>query len=109
MPGKEEAMRGLALSLLVLAMIEAGCAVARNEPAQDLAWERWKACEQFAAISLERIDPDGRIVVTGYEHEAAPFTACVREAAADQSRRGLSAGVTSPVLVKLYGCMGGAM
>jgi hypothetical protein len=102
-------MRAMALSLLMVAVIGAGCAAARNTPAQDLAWERWKACDHFAAITLERIDLDGRLVVTGYEHEAAPFTTCVREAAADQARRQASAGPTAAVLVKLYGCVGGAM
>jgi hypothetical protein len=47
-------------------------------------------------------------VVTGYASEAAPFTACVREAAADQVRRGVAAWPQAAVLVKLYGCMGGA-
>ncbi len=93
----------------MVAVIAAGCATARNTPAQDLAWERWKACDHFAAITLERIDLDGRLVVSGYEHEAAPFTTCVREAAADQASRGASAGLTAAVRVKLYGCQGGAM
>ncbi|HXJ79064.1 MAG TPA: hypothetical protein VMS64_10325 [Candidatus Methylomirabilis sp.] len=102
-------MRAMAFSLLMVVVIAAGCATARNTPAQDLAWERWKACDHFAAISLERIDRDGRLVVRGYEHETAPFTTCVREAAADQAQRGAWAGLTAAVLVKLYGCQGGAM
>ncbi|HEY7252788.1 MAG TPA: hypothetical protein VIG37_19980 [Methylomirabilota bacterium] len=99
----------MAMSLVMLAMIAAGCAASQNAPAQELAWERWKLCDHFAAITLERIDPDGRLVVAGYEHEAAPFSACVRDAAADQAHRGFSTEVTTAVLVKLYGCMGGAM
>lgn len=102
-------MRAMVFSSLMLAMIVAGCAGTRNTSAQDLAWERWKVCDHFAAIALERIDPDGRLVVAGYEHEAAPFTTCVREAAAAQASRGVSAGLTTAVLVKLYGCLGGAM
>jgi hypothetical protein len=92
----------------MLVVVTAGCATVRNTPAQDLAWDRWKACDHFAAITLERIDLDGRLVVDGYASEAAPFTACVREAAADQVRRGVAAGPQAGVLVKLYGCMGGA-
>jgi hypothetical protein len=92
----------------MLVVTAAGCATVRNTPVQDLAWERWKACDHFAAITLERIDLDGRLVVRGYEYEAAPFTACVREAAADQVRRGIAGGPQAAVLVKLYGCMGGA-
>jgi hypothetical protein len=103
-------MRAMTLSLLMMALIAVGCATARNTPAQDLAWERWKACDHFAAITLEQIDLDGRLVVAGYEHEAAPFTTCVREAAAHQGRRqGVPAPLTAVVLVKLYGCQGGAM
>ncbi len=101
-------MRSIGLSLLMVTVIATGCATVRNTPAQGLAWERWKACDHFAAITLERIDLDGRLVVTGYTSEAAPFTACVREAAADQVRRGVAAGPQAPVLVKLFGCMGGA-
>jgi len=101
-------MRSIGLILLMVVMA-AACATVRNTPAQDLAWERWKACDQFTAVTLERIDLDGRLVVTGYESEAAPFTACVREAAAAQVRRGVGAGPEAAVLVKLYGCMGGAI
>jgi hypothetical protein len=103
------AMRATTLSLLTLAMIGAGCATLHNTPAQDLAWERWRVCDHFAAITLQQIDPDGRLVVAGYEHEAGAFITCVRDAAADQARRGVSSGLTTAVLVKLYGCMGGAM
>ena len=101
-------MRSIGVSLLMLVVMAAGCATVRNTPAQDLAWERWKTCDHFATITLERIDLDGRLVVRGYESEAARFTACVREAAADQVRRGIAAGPQAAVLVKLYGCMGGA-
>lgn len=101
-------MRSIGLSLLMVAVIATGCATVRNTPTQDLAWERWRACDHFAAVTLERIDLDGRLVVTGYVSEAAPFTACVREAAADQVRRGIAASPQAAVLVKVYGCMGGA-
>ena len=101
-------MRAIGASLFRLVVLAAGCATVRNTPVQDLAWERWKTCDHFAAITLERIDLDGRLVVNGYASEAAPFTACVREAAADQVRRGIAVGPQAAVLVKLYGCMGGA-
>ena len=103
-------MRSTALVLLVMAATAAaGCAAARNTPAQELSWERWKACDRFSTIALDRIETDGRLVVKGYEVEAAPFTACVRAVAADQARRGDVSGPEAAVLVKLYGCMGGAM
>lgn len=102
-------MGSIALSLLLVVITAAGCATARNTPAQDLAWERWKTCDRFSTIALDRIDLDGRLVVTGHEHEAGPFTSCVRAAAADQSHRGLAPRPQAGVLVKLYGCQGGAM
>jgi hypothetical protein len=107
---RENLMRAITLKLLVLMLTVIGCATVQNTPAQDLAWERWKACDHFSTIALDRIDLDGRLVVTGYEHEAAPFTGCVREVAADQVRRGVAtAQPPTSVLVKLYGCQGGAM
>ena len=101
-------MRGVVLVLLVAASTSVSCAIS-NTPAQNLAWDRWKTCDRFATIGLDRIDPNGRLVVKGYETDAAPFTACIREAAAEQVRRGVATDPEAPVLVKLYGCLGGAM
>jgi hypothetical protein len=101
-------MRSIVLSLLVMASA-AGCAAARNTPAQDLAWERWGACNHFSTITIERIELDGRLVVAAYEVDHARFSACVREAADDQIRRGAAPVPQAVVLVKNYGCQGGAM
>jgi len=98
----------MAFGLLAIMAASAGCATMANTPAQNLAWERWRACDHFSTISLERIEPDGRLIVTGYETEAIPFTACVRETAREQARRGaVAVGTTALVLVKIYGCNGG--
>jgi hypothetical protein len=96
-------MRSTVIALVVVAVAAAACATARDTRAQDLAWERWKACDHWGRA------PHGRLVVKGYEVEAAPFTACVAQAAADQFRRGATDRPEALVLVKLYGCMGGAM
>ena len=101
-------MRSIVLSLM-LVVTAAGCAAARNTPAQDLAWERWGACNHFSTITIERIELDGRLVVVAYEVDGAPFAACVREAADDQIRRGAAPVPQAVVLVKNYGCQGGAM
>lgn len=102
-------MRSIALSLLVMVGVTAaGCATVRNTPAQDLAWERWQTCDHFATVRLERIELDGRLIVTAYEHEAAPFAACVQKAAG-QGGREVAVGPQGLVLVKLFGCQGGAM
>ena len=95
------------IPLAVLGMA-AGCATAGNTPAQQLAWERWKACDRSSRMTLDRIDLDGRLVVTGYETETGAFTACVREVAADQARRGAPSGPTVAVLVKNRECQDGA-
>jgi hypothetical protein len=96
-------------ALVVLAILGAGCATSGNTPAQNLAWERWGACNHSGTISLERIDQDGRLVVTAYQVDGVPFAACVEEAAAAQVRRGIAGVPSSVVLVKNYGCQGGGM
>ena len=101
-------MRSIVLSLMLVATA-AGCAAARNTPAQELAWERWGACNHFSTITIDRIDLDGRLVVIGYEVDGARFSACVREAADDQIRRGATPVPQAVVLVKNYECSGGAM
>jgi hypothetical protein len=101
-------MRSIVLGLLMMATA-AGCGAARNTPAQELAWERWGACNHFSTITLDRIDLDGRLVVNGYEVDGPRFAACVRETAADQVRRGAGDVPQAVVLVKIYGCQGGAM
>jgi len=80
-------MRAIVPGLLMVTAT-AGCAAARSTPAQELAWERRGACDRFSTITLDRLDLDGRLVVNGYEVNGARFSACMREAAADQVRRG---------------------
>jgi hypothetical protein len=95
------------LGFVLVTAASTGCATMGNSPAQQLAWERWQACDRFSTISLERIEMDGRLIVTGQAMEAAPFTACVRESAAAQARRGVVAvAPASLVLVRILGCQG---
>ena len=103
-------MRALAVGFVLVMVASTGCASMGNSPAQELAWERWRACDRFSTISLERIEMDGRLIVTGQEMEAAAFTTCVRESAATQARQGVAAAAAAPVslvLVKTFGCTGG--
>jgi hypothetical protein len=100
-------MRTIALAVLVV--LVAGCATSGNTPAQDLAWERWGACNHLGTITLDRVDQDGRLVVTAYQVDGVSFVACVEAAAAAQVRRGIASVPQSVVLVKDYGCQGGAM
>jgi len=48
-------------------------------------------------------------VANGYEADDARFSPCVREAAADQVRPGAAPVPQAVVLLKIYGCQGGAM
>jgi hypothetical protein len=101
-------MRAFVVGYFLVMAASTGCATMGNSPAQELAWERWQACDRFSTISLERIEMDGRLIVTGQALEAAPFTACVRESAAAQVRQGVvAAAPASLVLVKIFGCQGG--
>jgi hypothetical protein len=52
--------------------------------------------------AIDRAEP-------GFEVDGARFSACVREAAAEQVRRGAGDVPQAVVLVKIYGCQGGAM
>lgn len=101
-------MRSIVLGLLMMATA-AGCAAARNTPAQALAWERWGACSRPSTITLDRVDLDGRLVVKAYQVDGARFSACVSEVAADQVRRGAAPVPQALVFVKNYECDGGAM
>jgi hypothetical protein len=101
-------MRASVWGLFLVMAASPGCATMGNSPAQELAWERWQACDRFSTISLERIEMDGRLIVTGQAMEAAAFTACVRDSAATQARQGVvAAAPASLVLVKIFGCQGG--
>jgi hypothetical protein len=106
---RRKTIRSIALGLLALMVVATGCATAGNTPAQVLAWERWEACNHFPTITLDRVDQDGRLVVTAYQVDGAPFTTCVREAAAAQVHRGAAAMPQVIVLVKNQECQGGAM
>ena len=99
-------MRTIALVALAM-MVAAGCATSGNTPAQDLAWERWGSCNHLGMITLDRVEQDGRLVVMAYQVDGVPFAACVEQAAAAQVRRGIAVP-SSVVLVKNYGCQGGA-
>jgi len=39
----------MAFGLVAMMAASAGCATMANTPAQDLAWERWRACDHFSA------------------------------------------------------------
>jgi len=70
--------RPLAIALAP-ALAAAGCMTGAQTFVQDLAYQRWKRCDTFATIVLQRIDTDGRVIVTGRETEQYQFLNCMAE------------------------------
>jgi hypothetical protein len=91
---------------LAVFLLFAGCGSMSNTLAQDLAWERWKKCDHFNNVALQRIELDGRIWVETRNGNAdlAPWQACMQQAAAEQaakSRAVAATPVTGPVTPEL--------
>jgi len=79
--------RATALALLTAASVASGCAVTQRTPEQDLAAARWKECDRFAGVELERIDPDGKVWARAAAiGEATRWEQCMRESASRQTR-----------------------
>jgi hypothetical protein len=82
-----------------------GCGATQRTLAQDLAWERWSLCSpQHPAMTLTRIDPDGRVWVTYGGDLRLVFNAwneCMVQALAEQGRRGTALVPPPPVATTL--------
>jgi len=83
---------------LAPAMAAAGCMTGARTFEQDLAYQRWKRCDTFANISLQRIDTDGRVIVTGREFEQYPFLNCMAEQAREQQKSKPNLVVPDPIV-----------
>src|SRR5262245_61036155 len=87
---------------LAVVVSGAGCAIAANTPAQDLAWQRWEQCKNVQGVTLQEIRPDG--VVSVFYTGAAPgpqFLECMNRAAANQMReRSLTGPAPAPQAVQ---------
>lgn len=64
---------------VVVALAAAGCLTGAQTFEQDLAYQRWQRCNTFATIVLQRINTDGRVIVTGRETEQYQFLHCMAE------------------------------
>lgn len=69
-----------------LILVVAGCTTGAQTFAQDLAYQRWQRCDTFATIVLQRIELDGRVIVTGRETEQYPFLDCMAGQAREQRK-----------------------
>lgn len=55
--------RWLASPSIIVALLMAACATAKNTPAQDEAWSRWAACDsQVTRSEIRIVQLDGRII-----------------------------------------------
>jgi hypothetical protein len=62
-----------------MAMGAAGCMTGAQTMEQDLAYQRFQKCSKWPTIVLQRINTDGRVIVTGRETEQYQFLACMAE------------------------------
>ena len=90
-------VRRIAIALAP-AMAAAGCMTGAQTFEQDLAYQRWKRCDTFATIVLQRIDTDGRVIVTGRETEQYPFLNCMAEQAREQQKSKPGLVVPDPIV-----------
>ncbi len=80
------------------ALLAAGCTTGAQTMAQELAYQRWRHCDTFATIVLQRIDTDGRVVVAGRETERSRFLECMAAEAREQQRSKPDLVVPAPII-----------
>jgi len=80
------------------ALAAAGCMTGAQTMEQDLAYQRWKRCDTFATIVLQRIDTDGRVIVTGRTGEQTPFLNCMAQQAREQQKSKPGLVVPDPIV-----------
>ena len=89
------AARRLAVAAAVAA---AGCMTGAQTFEQDLAYQRWQRCDTFATITLQRIDTDGRVIVSGRSADQYPFLRCMAEQVLEQRKSKPDLVVPDPVV-----------
>jgi hypothetical protein len=80
------------------ALVAVGCTTGAQTFEQDLAYQRWRHCDTFATITLQRIDLDGRVIVTGHETEQGRFLECMAAEAREQRRSKPDLVVPPPIV-----------
>jgi hypothetical protein len=89
------ARRVVAASLILAA---AGCMTGAQTFEQDLAYQRWKRCDTFTTVTLQRIDTDGRVVVLSRTPDEYPFLRCMADQAREQQKSKSDLVVPEPVV-----------
>jgi len=93
--GVKAARRVVAASLVLVA---AGCMTGAQTFEQDLAFQRWKRCDNFATVTLQRIDTDGRVIVLSRTLDQYPFLNCMADQAREQQKSKPNLVVPEPVV-----------
>ena len=75
-----------------------GCMTGAQTIEQDLAYQRFQRCSQWPTIVLQRINTDGRVIVTGREPEQYQFLACMAEQALLQQKSKPGLVVADPIV-----------
>lgn len=91
-----KAARRVVAASLVLAA--AGCMSGAQTFEQALAYQRWKRCDTFATIVLQRIDTDGTVIVLGRTPDQYPFLRCMADQAREQQKSKPDLVVPEPVV-----------
>ncbi len=91
-----KAARRVVTASLVLAA--AGCMTGAETFEQDLALQRWKRCDNFTTVILQRIDTDGRVVVLSRTPDQYPFLRCMADQAREQQKSKPNLVVPEPIV-----------
>jgi hypothetical protein len=71
---------------ICVALFAAACTTGAQTFAQDLAYQRWQRCNTFPTIVLQRINTDGRVIVSGRAIDQYPFLNCMAEQVREQRK-----------------------
>ena len=91
-----KAARRVVAASLVLA--GAGCMTGAQTFEQDLAYQRWKRCDTFTTVTLQRIDTDGLVVVLSRTPDQYPFLRCMADQAREQQKSKPNLVVPEPIV-----------
>jgi hypothetical protein len=81
-----------------LVLAAAGCMSGAQTFEQDLAYQRWKRCDNFTTVILQRIDTDGTVIVLSRTPDQYPFLRCMADQAREQQKSKPDLVVPEPVV-----------
>jgi hypothetical protein len=81
-----------------LALVAASCTTGAQTIEQDLAYQRVQRCARWPTIVVQRINTDGRVIVTGRETEQYAWLHCMAEQAREQQKSKPNLVVPDPIV-----------